>query len=221
MSKKRSIFSVSTLIVVVLLCAVAYYLVTHPVHYGDVQFPGSDNSQTQSSGGKLGVGLTIEFADGTTKDVEPSQIQYTLFPLTVYFQGQAIKSVTWRAYVQLDWTGDMTSLQFSGPMEVKSNTGVSLRKEGILKNYASSNLPNKNTWVEIWSFSLTAEDIEYSLQQTGDYTLTCTVNVTATAMFSSGTQSVKTASASGNLPIHIEASGITALLCDIQAQVFK
>jgi RNA 3'-terminal phosphate cyclase len=82
-------------------------------------------------------------------------------------------------------------------------------------------MPNKNAWFEIWSFSLTAEDIEYSLPQTGDYTLTCTINVTATANFSSGLQSVKTASASANLPIRIEVSGITSLLCDIQVQVFK
>ncbi|MGB9672012.1 MAG: hypothetical protein ACPLZY_02575, partial [Candidatus Norongarragalinales archaeon] len=117
--------------------------------------------------------------------------------------------------------GTMTSLELKGPMEVKSNTGVQLRKENMLKTYTQSNLPNKVAWFEMWKFSLTAEDIEYSLPQTGDYTLTCTINVTATAMFSSGTQSVKTASASGNLPIRIEVSGITALLCDIQVQTFK
>jgi hypothetical protein len=165
--------------------------------------------------------MTITFADGSTKEVDPSQIQFTLFPLTVYFEGEPISSVTWHAYVQLDWVGTMTSLELKGPMEVKSNTGVQLRKENMLKTYTQSNLPPKGGWFEMWKFSLTAADIEYSLSQTGDYTLTCTISVTATAMFSSGLQSVKTASASGNMPIRIEASGITSLLCDIQVQIFK
>lgn len=180
---------------------------------------GSDG--TASSGGKIGVGMTITFADGSTQTVDPSQIQFTLFPLTVYFQNQPISSITWHAYVQLDWVGDITSLELKGPMEVKSNTGVTLRKENMLKTYTPGNLPNKNTWFEMWKFSLTADEIEYSLGASGDYTLTCTVNVTATAMFSNGLQSVKTASASGNLPIKIELSGITSLLCDIQVQIFK
>lgn len=178
-------------------------------------------SGTASSGGKIGVGMTITFADGSTQEIHPSQIQFTLFPLTVYVQNQPISSITWRAYVQLDWVGEMTSLELKGPMEVKSNTGVLLRKENMLKTYASANLPSKGAWFEMWKFSLTAGDIEYSLGASGDYTLTCTVNVTATAMFSNGLQSVKTASASGNLPIKIELSGITSLLCDIQVQIFK
>jgi hypothetical protein len=179
------------------------------------------SSETSSSSGKLGVGMTITFADGSTREVNPSQIQFTLFPLTVYFQDQPISSITWHAYVQLDWTGDMTSLELKGPMEVKSNTGVQLRKENMLKTYTSANLPSKGVWFEMWKFSLTAQDIEYSLATSGDYTLTCMINVTATAMFSSGLQSVKTASASGNIPIKIQASGLTALLCDIQVQTFK
>ena len=179
------------------------------------------SSETSSSSGKLGVGMTITFADGSTREVNPSQIQFTLFPLTVYFQDQPISSITWHAYVQLDWTGDMTSLELKGPMEVKSNTGVQLRKENMLKTYTSANLPSKGVWFEMWKFSLTAQDIEYSLATSGDYTLTCMINVTATAVFSSGLQSVKTASASGNMPIRIEVSGITSLLCDIQVQIFK
>jgi len=208
------------LAVIIILAGITIYA-SQNIHYGGVEFPGSSGSTSGGSGGKLGVGLTIVFADGTTKEVDPSQIQYTLFPLTVYFQGQAIKSVTWHAYVQLDWAGTMTSLQLSGPMTVKSNTGTTLHSENMLRTYTSSNMPNKNTWFEIWSFSLTADDIQYSLPQTGDYTLTCTVNITATANFSDGLQSVKTASASGNLPIHIDASGISSLLCDIQVQTFQ
>jgi hypothetical protein len=184
------------------------------------ELPGSSSSTSGGSGGKLGVGLTIEFADGTTKEVDPSQITFTLFPLTVYFQGQAIKSVTWHAYVQLDWTGTLTSLELKGPMELKSNTGVQLRKENMLKTYTSANLPPKGGWFEMWKFSLTAEEIEYSIPQTGDYTLTCTVSVTATATFSTGLQSVKSASASGNMPIRIDVAGLTALVCDVQAQIF-
>jgi len=217
----KSRFSMAFLLIGVLIIVGILYLGLYQnFQWGNDIQPGTEG-QTAASGGKLGVGMTITFADGSSREVDPSQIQFTLFPLTVYFEGQPISSVTWHAYVQLDWVGTMTSLELKGPMEVKSNTGVQLRKENMLKTYTSSNLPPKGGWFEMWKFSLTAADIEYSLPQTGDYTLTCTINVTATAMFSSGLQSVKTASASGNMPIRIEVSGITSLLCDIQVQIFK
>jgi hypothetical protein len=219
MVSKSQKVGIAVLAIIVILAAASIYE-SKQVHYGDITFPGGTSNTSGGSGGKLGVGLTIEFADGTTKNIDPSQVQFTLFPLTVYLQGQAIKSVTWHAYVQLDWEGTMTSLELKGPMELKSNTGVQLRKENMLKTYTSANLPGKGAWFEMWKFSLTAEEIEYNLPQTGDYTLTCTINVTATANFSSGTQSVKTASASANMPIHIDASGITAILCNVQPQIF-
>ncbi|MGB9672371.1 MAG: hypothetical protein ACPLZY_04415, partial [Candidatus Norongarragalinales archaeon] len=149
MSKKSIVnMGLVALAIVVILLAGAYVYVKNTVHYGDVSFPGSSSSTSGGAGGKLGVGVTIEFVDGSIKDVDPSQIQFTLFPLTVYFQGQAIKSVTWHTYVQLDWTGTITSLELKGPMEVKSNTGVQLRKENMLKTYTQSNLPNKGAWFE-------------------------------------------------------------------------
>lgn len=214
--------TLSLLLIAILAVAVAmfYYAALMP-NEGNTGIGEHGNGTQGGSGGKLGVGVTVEFFDGTTKTVDPSQIQYTLFPLTVYFQGQPIKSVTWHAYVQVDWVGDLTSLELKGPMEVRSDTGVLLRKENMLKSYSSSDPPPKNQWFEMWKFSLTAEDIEYSLPQTGDYTLKCSINVTATAMFASGVSSVKTASASGNLPISIQVSGLTVLYADIQVQIFK
>ncbi|MEM3361425.1 MAG: hypothetical protein QXV85_09520 [Candidatus Bathyarchaeia archaeon] len=222
-SKSKSYKKLAFLLIgLMILVGILYLRLYQNFQWGEGGTPSNGGSDgTASSGGKIGVGMTITFADGSTQTVDPSQIQFTLFPLTVYFQNQPISSITWHAYVQLDWVGDITSLELKGPMEVKSNTGVTLRKENMLKTYTPGNLPNKNTWFEMWKFSLTADEIEYSLGASGDYTLTCTVNVTATAMFSNGLQSVKTASASGNLPIKIELSGITSLLCDIQVQIFK
>jgi hypothetical protein len=207
------------LIGLLILVAIAYYAISE----GYFQFPsaGTGTGRTGTSdSGKIGVGVTIEFTDGSTKTVDPSQIQYTLFPLTVYFQGQAVKSITWHTYVLLDWQGDLTSLELKGPMTLKSDTGVTLRNEGMLKSYSAGSLPTKNQWFEMWKFTLDAADIEYSLPKTGDYTLTCLANVTATAMFSTGLQSVKTASTSSNLPITIQLSGLTVLSVDIQAQIF-
>ncbi|MEM3464045.1 MAG: hypothetical protein QXL91_04195 [Candidatus Bathyarchaeia archaeon] len=222
-SKSKSYKKLAFLLIgLMIIVGILYLRLYQNFQWGEGGTPSNGGSDgTASSGGKIGVGMTITFADGSTQTVDPSQIQFMLFPLTVYFQNQPISSITWHAYVQLDWVGDITSLELKGPMEVKSNTGVTLRKENMLKTYTPGNLPNKNTWFEMWKFSLTADEIEYSLGASGDYTLTCTVNVTATAMFSNGLQSVKTASASGNLPIKIELSGITSLLCDIQVQIFK
>lgn len=209
------------LLTLIIMAGIFYWVYTSWPEIG-IQTPGNGNggtSTTNGTGGKLGVGVTIEFADGTAQTVDPSQIQYTLFPLTVYFEGRQVSKITWHCYVQLDWIGDITSLELRGPMEVKSET-VTLRREGMLKTYSSSDLPAKNAWFEMWKFSLDAAEIEYSLGD-GDFTLTCTANVTATAMFSTGQTSIKTASAKGNLPITIEAAGLTALLCDVQVQIFN
>jgi hypothetical protein len=81
-------------------------------------------------------------------------------------------------------------------------------------------MPSKGSWVEIWRFTLEAGDIEYSLGG-GDYTLTCTSSVTATATFSNGASNTLSAEAKANLQIHIEAPQLTVLKVDIQSQAWR
>jgi hypothetical protein len=124
-------------------------------------------------------------------------------------------------YVYLDWTGELTSLELKGPMTVASNTGVTVRKENMWrKTGVNWNMPSKGSWVEMWRFTLEAGDIEYSLGG-GDYILTCTSSVTATATFSNGASNSLTAEAKANLQIHIEAQQLTVLKVDIQSQAWR
>jgi hypothetical protein len=180
----------------------------------------SQGSNVKSNGG-AGLGVIITYADGRTQAILPEQIRYSLFPLTVYCEGEPISKITWVTYVYLDWTGELTCIELKGPMTVASNTGVTLRKENMWrKTGVNWNMPSKGSWVEIWRFTLEAGDIEYSLGG-GDYTLTCTSSVSATATFSNGASNSLSAEAKANLQIHIEAPRLTVLKVDIQSQAWR
>jgi hypothetical protein len=96
----------------------------------------SQGSNVKSNGG-AGLGVIITYKDGRTKAILPEQIRYSLFPLTVYCEGEPISKITWVTYVYLDWTGELTSLELKGPMTVASNTGVTLRKENYVEEDGS------------------------------------------------------------------------------------
>ena len=178
--------------------------------------------EENSVAGALGVGVTITFADGSMKKVSPENLTLQIFPFAVYFQGQEVSSIRWHTFVYVDWEGDLTSLEISGPMEVTCvETGQLLRREGMLRQYTGSTAP-KGQWVDFWSFELEAEEIEYDLSVygSGDYTLRCTSSVTAEAVFASGIQDSKSVSAYANLPISLTTSGLSVLEVDVQPQVF-
>lgn len=219
MGKKGwSLWTVALILVLLALVVVALN------QQGYINFPipngGSQGgSATLGVAGKVGIGVTVEFADGSIKEVTPSTL--TLIPLTVYFQGQPISKITWNTAVLIDWSGgDLTSLTLSGPMEVKANTGIVLRKENTYRAYSGSNMAPKNQLFTYWSFSLEASEIEYDLGG-GSFTLTCTISLNATAMFSSGTSDSKSATTSTNVPIEITSAGLSVLQVSITPQIFK
>ena len=217
------------LIALALLGFIAYqiYIGISNIHYGDVHLPPNDYEEGVNGGsvftskGGAGLGVIITYANGRTQQILPEQIRYSLFPLTVYCEGEPIKKITWVTFVQLDWTGELTCLELKGPMSVTSNTGVTVRKENMWrKTGVNWDMPSKGSWVEIWRFTLEAGDIEYALGG-GTYTLTCTSTVTATATFSNGASNTLSAEAKANLQITIEAPGLTVLRVDIQSQAWR
>jgi len=207
------------LLALALLGFVAYqiYTVISNIHYGDVELPPNDY------GGGAGLGVILEYPDGRTKTISPQSLRYMFFPLSVYMSGEEIAKVTWITYVYLDWAGDLTCLELSGPMEVKANTGALVRKETMWrKTGVNWNMPAKKTWVEMWRFTVDADEIEANLGgQSGTYTLTCTSNVTAKAMFSTGTTSTKIAIAQLSITVEIQAAQLCVLKVDLQANAYK
>jgi len=180
----------------------------------------SQGSNVKSNGG-AGLGIIITYADGRTKEILPEQIRYSLFPLTVYCEGEPVSKITWVTYVYLDWTGELTCVELKGPMTVASNTGVRLRTENMWrKTGVNWNKPPKADWVEMWRFTLEAADIEAMLSS-GTYTLTCTSNVTATATFSTGVSNTLNAVTRANLQIQVQTAGLTVLRVDIQSQAWR
>jgi hypothetical protein len=180
----------------------------------------SQGSNVKSNGG-AGLGVIITYKDGRTQAILPEQIRYSLFPLTVYCEGEPISKITWVTYVYLDWTGELTCIELKGPMTVASNTGVRLRTENMWrKSGVNWDKPPKADWVEMWRFTLEDVDIEAMLSS-GSYTLTCTSNVTATATFSTGVSNTLNAVARANLQIQVQAAGLSVLRVDIQSQAWR
>jgi len=172
---------------------------------------------TREYSGSAGVGVTVHYTDGTSKEVSPEGSVFNL-PFAVYFDGQDVDYIEWSLAACVDWQGDLTSLKVSGTMQViAQETGTTLRSEGILKTFYSGDVSD-NQWFEIWSFTLEAEDIQYSLSD-GSYTLVCSAGLDFEALFTSGNKSMGTASPSTNLPVSVETDKIMAIMCEIQPAV--
>jgi len=181
-------------------------------------FQNGDNITDTESEGQLCMGVTIKFTDGTQHTVGPEDMVFTLFPMTVFFEGKEVNEIWVHCYLLVDWTGDITSFKVSGPMQISSDSIV-LRKEGMLKNYGAGDLP-KNEWFEVWKFGLDAFDIEYVLGS-GDYTLVTEATVKGEAMFSDAHTEIREATATANLPIFIEEGTMTVFSVEIQPQVLN
>jgi len=206
-------------VLLIVLAAVAYVL------YNEIQNVqvGGSYSMKGGYGGGAGLGVILEYPDGRTKTITPQTLRYTFLPLSVYMNGEQIAKITWITYVYLDWEGDLICLELSGPMQVKvSESGLVLRKENMWrKTNVNWNMPNKKAWVEMWRFTLTADDIEGSIRSSGTYNLVCTSNVTATATFSNGITNTKAATAQITITITIQAAQLSVLKVDLQANAYK
>ena len=179
--------------------------------------PTDQNKTEGEYGGSAGVGVIVHYADGSSKEVSPEGSVFNL-PFAVYFEGQEVDYIEWSLAACVDWQGDLTNLKVSGTMQVVAQeTGTTLRSEGVLKTFYAGDISD-NQRFEIWSFSLEAEDIQYSLSD-GDYILVCSAGLDFEAMFASGNKSTGTASPSTNLPVTVETDKIMAIMCEIQPAV--
>ena len=179
---------------------------------------GENQTENQNSEGQLCMGVTVQFKDGTQHTVGPEEIVFTLFPMTIYFEGKEVSSIWWHCNVLVDWIGDITSFKVTGNMKVTTE-GITLRSENILKSYTSVDLP-KNQWFEVWKFGLDALDIEFSLGS-GDYTLLGETTLQAEVIFSDAHTESSEATGSANLPIFIEEGTLTVFSVEIQPQILN
>lgn len=180
-----------------------------------------DENGIESNTEEMGLGIIVQFIDGTQKTVSPEDMTFTLFPMTVYFEGKEVASIWWSCYLLVDWTGDLSYLKLQGPLEVTvpEEGDLCLRKEGMLRNYGPEDL-TAGEWKEVWKFGLEAWDIEYSLGS-GDFTLKADVSVNVEVMFESGVKETKEGQATSSLSISIEGSQLTVFSVDIQTTILN
>ncbi len=184
------------------------------------------NATNPTTDGYSSIGIKIYFKDGTTQDMEPDQVSFYIFPLSVYVGGKEVDHVDFALWAKATWTGTMTNLKVTGTLKVRADpttaSEVLLRSEGMLKNYASL---QQDTWFEVWKFSLTGDDISYSLTD-GDHQLVTQADpCTFTAAYSDA--STKTINLTGNdapnssMTVKVQKGGTLAIYAEVRTTPFN
>ncbi|MEM2129172.1 MAG: hypothetical protein QXZ70_01095 [Candidatus Bathyarchaeia archaeon] len=189
---------------------------------------GQGNNQTTPSpktDGYSSIGIKIYFKDGSVQDLEPDQVSFYIFPLSVYVGGKEIDHIEFALWAKATWTGTLTNLKISGTLRVRADPStaneVTLRSEGMLKNYASL---QQDTWFEVWKFSLRSEDISYSLSDGDHQLLTQADPCTFTATYSDAT--TKTITLTGNdapnssMTVKVQKGGTLAIYAEVRTTPF-
>ena len=178
---------------------------------------GDENGNGDRSEGQIGMGITVQFKDGTQHSIEPQDLVFTLFPMTVYFEGREVEAIKWHFWMLVDWAGDLNSFTVKGylQIEVPEDMGV-LKHVDIDKTYGSD-LP-KNDWFEVAEIVIIADHIE--VLGDGDHVLRGYGSVEVQAVFPNTTDD-RNARCESNLPISISLGTLTVFSFETQVQVLN
>lgn len=151
---------------------------------GDIDTEAETDAEAESSEGIASLNAIIQFKDGTQHTVEPEDLTFTLFPMTVFFEGKEIDRILWTLGATITWSGDVQNVRVSGTLGCWHEDSL-IDKEDFSKTYGSNDI-TKEEWFEIQELIVTAEEIDLILPE-GTHTLTVTTELlTFKATFVSG-----------------------------------
>lgn len=152
----------------------------------------------QGQYGSAGLGVTIEYADGTEKTFKSDGS--SIFPLTIFDGGAEVTKIQVNVYAQISMVGTITSWSFTGTYKVTIFTKVTNIFCGTLAEESLGN-PSGSTWAddeqkEFYTRDHNAGEIEavISSRPSGNFVMKITVQMTELAfVFEDGkTESVTT-----------------------------
>jgi len=178
---------------------------------------GDNQTQTQDSEGQLCMGVTVQFKDGTQKTVGPEDMVFTLFPMTIYFEGKEVSAIRFYCYMLVDWSGQLNSFRVDGWMQTEIPYEDRFELIQIHEVYGDD-MP-RNEWFSVADMTVQAEDIE-SLVGDGDWDIRGITYLDVQAVFPSTTDT-RSANAYSDLPISVTSGGLTVFSVEIQPQVLN
>lgn len=189
------------------------------VKYG---FEDGDNGNGDESEGKLSMGVTVQFKDGTQQTVKPEDLVFTLFPMTVYFEDKEVARIKFDCIMLLDWSGELKSFTVDGSIIIAGETERENEVDTVLKrieiNEVYGDEVPRNAWFCVDSIVIEAENIE--ILGDGDWFLRGYTRVDVQAEFPQATDT-RSATARAEIPISIVHGTLTVFSVAIETEVLN
>lgn len=132
--------------------------------------------------GVMGIGMTIEFADGHTETIHPEDAG-PLMPLRVDFGGDRIISLTYELHVKASWSGNLLQSQGTGAIGCYRNQGNATIGEAII---GYGGIPINGSWNKVGWLTVTDTEIEAICFADGPYQLDGYATYASTWTFEGG-----------------------------------
>jgi len=170
-----------------------------------------------------GMGITIYFADGTSKEIEPQT--FSIMPLSLFFEGKEFTKIVYEASAKVNWAGgELTSMTIQGfissSVRKQGELSKSIRMDNIDK--VVSPLPEKDVWFVVTTHEVSNTEIKNELKEhgygDGQYVVSCVFDVYVTATFDTGQLSGEQGTTIAELEINYSEPAVTALSIKISSQ---
>lgn len=192
------------------------------VKYGWEDQNGDIDTEAEASQGTVSLNAIVQFKDGTQHTVEAEALTFTLFPMTVFFEGKEVERIKWHLGATITWSGDLHGLKISGTLGCWHEETL-VDKDDFIKNYEGTVI-QKEEWFPIHDLMVTAEEIDLIVPE-GTHTLIVTTQeLTFTATFDSG-HIEENILAEEDAPVweiqvHIESETMTVLSASIDMSFY-
>lgn len=178
---------------------------------------GDENGNGDRSEGQIGMGITVQFKDGTQHSIKPEDLVFTLFPMTVYFEGREVEAIKWHFWMLVDWAGDLNSFTVDGYLQIEVPAERGTLKHVDVSEVYGSDMP-RNEWFEVAEIAIIADHVE--VLGDGDHVLMGYGSVEVQAVFPNTTDD-RNARCESTLPISISLGTLTVFSFETQVQVLN
>jgi len=139
------------------------------VKYG---FDFEDQNGDADTQGTVSLNAIIQFKDGTQHTVEPEDLGFTLFPMTVFFEDKEVDRIKWILGASISWSGDLETIEISGTLGCWFEDSL-IDKDDFIRT-REGDVIQKEEWFPIHELTVTAEEINLIVPE-GTHTLTVTM----------------------------------------------
>lgn len=181
-----------------------------------------DNGDAEGTEGTAILNAIVQFKDGTQHTVTQQELTFTLFPLTVFFEGKEVDRILWTLGAEITWEGEITGLRVSGELGCYYEEQI-IKSQDFQVDYSPTVL-EKNEWFAVKELLVTEQDID-AVIPAGTSTLRVTTRqLTFQATFQSGHEETHTLGEGyapvWDMEVTKSADALTILSANLQAGIY-